>query len=89
MKQKNSRPKRIYRSRKNKMIAGVCGGFGEYLNVDPTWIRLIAVLLVLADGIGILLYIIAWIIIPENPDQKPTAKTTAEKITDKITKRKK
>ncbi len=60
-------PKKLYRSRKNKIIAGVCGGIGEYYNIDPTWIRLLAVLLALADGIGILLYIIAWIIIPKTP----------------------
>jgi len=60
--------KKLYRSRKNSMIAGVCGGLGEYLNVDPTIMRLVAVLLVFADGIGLLAYIIAWIIIPRNPE---------------------
>jgi phage shock protein PspC (stress-responsive transcriptional regulator) len=60
--------KKLYRSRKNSMIAGVCGGLGEYLNVDPTIMRLVAVLLVFADGIGLIAYIIAWIIIPRNPE---------------------
>ncbi|MCK4426989.1 MAG: PspC domain-containing protein [candidate division Zixibacteria bacterium] len=59
--------KRLYRSRRNSMIAGVCGGLGEYLNVDPTIMRLAAVLLVFADGIGLIAYIIAWIIVPRNP----------------------
>lgn len=59
--------KRLYRSGKDKIIAGVCGGIGEYLEVDPVIIRLIWVLSVLGWGVGILLYIIAWIIIPRNP----------------------
>jgi phage shock protein PspC (stress-responsive transcriptional regulator) len=60
--------KKLYRSRKNSMIGGVCGGLGEYLNVDPTIMRLVAVLLIFADGIGLIAYIIAWIIIPRNPE---------------------
>ncbi len=60
----NTKVKRLIRSNKNKMIAGVCGGIGEYMNVDPTIIRLIWVLFSLT-GAGILAYIIAWIIIPE------------------------
>jgi len=56
--------KKLYRSTKNSMIAGVCGGIGEYLNVDPTIVRLFAVLLIFAEGIGIILYLIAWIIMP-------------------------
>jgi len=57
--------KKLYRSKKNRMIAGVCGGIGEYFNTDPTLIRLLWVIFVLAGGSGILAYIIAWIIIPE------------------------
>ena len=60
----NTKVKRLIRSNKNKMIAGVCGGIGEYMNVDPTIIRLIWVLFSLT-GAGVLAYIIAWIIIPE------------------------
>jgi phage shock protein C len=56
--------KRLYRSKKERMIAGVCGGLGEYLNVDPTIIRLVWVLLAFS-GAGIIAYIIAWIIVPE------------------------
>ena len=59
--------KRIYRSRKNRIIAGVCGGIAEYLNIDPTIIRLLWVLFSLLHGVGIILYIIAAIIIPEEP----------------------
>ncbi len=63
--------RRLYRSRKNKMIAGVCGGVAEYLNIDPAIVRLIMALLVFADGLGIILYILALIIIPQNPEQSP------------------
>jgi len=61
--------RRIYRSRKNRMIAGVCGGIAEYLNIDPAIVRLIMALLVLANGLGIILYILAVIIIPEKPEE--------------------
>lgn len=60
----NTKVKRLIRSSKNKMIAGVCGGIGEYMNVDPTIIRLVWALFALT-GTGIIAYILAWIIIPE------------------------
>ncbi len=74
---KKSSPKRLYRSKEDKVIAGVCGGLGEYLDVDPVWIRLVAVLLVFANGIGVLAYLIAWILVPENPCQKTVGKKAA------------
>ena len=58
--------KRIYRSRKNRVIAGVCGGIGEYFNVDPVVIRILWVLFSLAYGSGLLVYLIAWLIIPKS-----------------------
>ena len=60
--------KKLYRSRKDRMICGVCGGIGEYFNVDATLIRLGLVLLA-CTGSGILAYFIAAIIIPDNPDR--------------------
>jgi len=57
--------KRLYRSR-NRMIAGVCGGLAEYLGIDPTIIRLLWALAVFVMGTGVLLYLVAWIIIPED-----------------------
>lgn len=59
--------KRLYRSRNSRMLCGVCGGIGEYLNIDPTLIRLLAVLLGYS-GTGIIVYIIAAIIIPDSPE---------------------
>lgn len=59
--------KKLYRSTTDAKIAGVCGGLAEYFDVDPTIVRLVWILLVLAAGTGILAYIIAWIIVPINP----------------------
>jgi phage shock protein PspC (stress-responsive transcriptional regulator) len=57
-------PKKLYRSKTNRMLCGVCGGLGEYLNIDPTIIRLLAVLIGLTGG-GVVAYIIAAIVIPD------------------------
>ncbi|MCU0606457.1 MAG: PspC domain-containing protein [Candidatus Edwardsbacteria bacterium] len=59
--------KKFYRSRTNRMIAGICGGMAEHLDIDPSLVRLIAVALVLAGGLSIWVYLIAWIIVPEQP----------------------
>ncbi len=59
--------KKLYRSQQNKKIAGVCGGLGELLDVDPTIIRLATIILCFATGFFpfILGYIIGWIIVPK------------------------
>jgi len=59
--------RRLYRSNANRMITGVCGGIAEYLNVDPTLIRLGFVLLTFASGTGILLYLVMAIVVPRAP----------------------
>ncbi len=59
--------KKLYRSVEDKKIAGVCGGLGEYFDIDPTIIRLIWLAMLFAVGSGVLAYIIAWIIVPETP----------------------
>ena len=67
--------KRLHRSRTEKMIAGVCGGIAEYLDMDPTLVRLVWVLVALLAGTGILLYLILWVImpldLPESPGSTP------------------
>lgn len=63
--------KRLYRSKTDRVLGGVCGGIGEYFNTDPTLIRLLWVVFTLAGGAGLLAYIIAWIIIPEKPVEAP------------------
>jgi phage shock protein PspC (stress-responsive transcriptional regulator) len=62
-----SQAKRLYRTRDDHMIAGVCAGIAEYFDVDPTLIRIIFVLLALAGGPGLLAYLILWVIMPERP----------------------
>ena len=59
--------KRLYRSRKDRVFGRVCGGLGEYFGIDPVIIRLFWLGFCLLYGVGILVYIIAWIIVPEKP----------------------
>lgn len=65
-------PRKLYRSRTERSIAGVCGGLGEYFDADPTMIRLVTLLLILFGGLSIWAYIILWIVIPEQPARKFT-----------------
>ncbi|MGA7732936.1 MAG: PspC domain-containing protein [Chloroflexia bacterium] len=62
--------KRLYRSNKDSMIAGVCGGLGEYFNLDPTIVRLITILLLFVTGLFpvLIIYIILSVVIPKNPN---------------------
>ena len=59
--------KRLYRSRENAMLAGVCGGIGEYFDIDPTIVRLAWVVLGFCGGVGLWAYVIAAVIIPQRP----------------------
>jgi len=59
--------KRLFRSRKERIIGGVCGGLGNYFSVDPVLVRVIWAVLFFAAGAGLLAYILAWIIVPEEP----------------------
>lgn len=64
-------PKRLYRSRQDRMIAGVCGGIAEYFNIDPVIVRLLAVVLLIPGGLpGFLPYVVMWIVVPEAPKTK-------------------
>jgi phage shock protein C len=63
--------RKLRRSRADRKIAGVCGGLGEYLDLDPTLIRLLWLVLVFFGGTGVLAYIIAWIVMPEEPASEP------------------
>lgn len=70
--------KRLYRSKEQNVIGGVCGGLAEYFDVDVTLVRLVTVVLFFATGIGLLAYIIAWIIMPLAPtDFVPKSTNTA------------
>jgi len=59
--------KRLYRSGREKMVGGVCGGLAEYFHTDTALVRLIALLAMFAAGVGFLVYLAAWVIIPLNP----------------------
>ena len=64
------REKRLYRSRKDAWMGGVCGGIAEYFGIDSTLIRLGLILLGALGGSGLVVYIIAWCVIPEAPKKK-------------------
>ena len=77
--------KRLYRSRTDKKIAGVCGGLGKYFNIDPTIVRIVCVILMLGWGIGLFTYVIAAFVIPEEPienNKKNEDIIEAEKVDD-------
>jgi phage shock protein PspC (stress-responsive transcriptional regulator) len=67
------RTKKLYRDKDNSMVGGVLAGFGHYLGIDPLWLRIIMVILLLGFGTGFLIYIILWILMP-------AAITTTEKL---------
>jgi len=62
--------KKLYRSRKNRVLAGVCGGIGEYFEIDPVIVRLIWIVLTMIRGFGLILYIIAIFLIPVEPKEE-------------------
>ncbi len=78
---------RLYRSRTDSVIGGVCGGLGRYLGIDPTLVRLFFVLLALGSGIGLFAYILMWILIPpegaETADVSQTARDGANEIAER------
>jgi phage shock protein PspC (stress-responsive transcriptional regulator) len=65
--------RRLYRSRDDRVIGGVCGGLGEYFDIDAVLIRIAFVLLVFAGGAGVLAYVLCWIFIPDVPAGAPGA----------------
>lgn len=66
-------PPRLRRSTDDKVVAGICGGLGRYFDVDPLFFRLAFVVLAIGGGSGVLLYVIGWIVIPEQGDNEPVA----------------
>jgi phage shock protein C len=59
--------RRLYRSRTNRKLAGVCGGLAQYFNTDVTLIRVLFVVLALLGGPGLVIYLVLWIVVPEEP----------------------
>lgn len=82
--------KLLYRSEKNKIIGGVCGGLGEYFNIDPSIVRIVFALAFFTEGFGLLLYIILWIILPSyssiDKDSTEVINENKEEIKAKVVK---
>jgi phage shock protein C len=59
--------RKLYRSRTNRQLAGVCGGLAQYFNIDATLIRVLFVVLAVLGGSGLVIYLVLWIIVPREP----------------------
>jgi phage shock protein C len=57
--------KKLYRSKKNRKIWGVCGGLSEYFNIDPTLLRVLAIVSIFISGLGLIAYIVMRLVVPE------------------------
>jgi phage shock protein C len=68
---------RLYRSREDRMLAGVAGGLADYTGIDPSLVRVVWALLFFAGGVGLLLYIVMAIVVPEEPEFDPTGSSWA------------
>ncbi len=72
--------KRLYRSKKDKIIGGVCGGIGEYFDIDPVLVRILWLLFTFLGGAGILAYIIAWVAVPSSEVKGKAEKKEENKV---------
>ncbi|MBL8014630.1 MAG: PspC domain-containing protein [Candidatus Doudnabacteria bacterium] len=80
--------KRLYRPKKDQVIAGVCAGLGRYFEVDPIFVRILFILFTLAGGGGVLLYILLWVVIPSedavSQEFGSTVKENSAEIKEKV-----
>lgn len=58
---------KLYRSKDNRKLGGVCGGLGEYIGVDPTVVRVLFIVLAVLGGAGAVIYLAMWLIVPQEP----------------------
>ncbi len=79
--------KRLYRSKQDRYIAGICGGLGNFFKIDSTWIRLAFILLSLANGIGIVIYILTWMFVPENLNEENIKSNFVDKTIKNVKKK--
>ncbi len=75
---------RLYRSRTDVVVGGVCSGLGKYLGIDPTLVRLFFVLLALASGAGVWIYLLLWVIVPREGAAQATPGQTFEAGVEEI-----
>jgi phage shock protein C len=73
---------RLTRSRTDRFIGGVCGGLGKYLGIDSTIVRLIFLVLMFGNGIGVLIYFILWILLPVEGEPAPSTGTVGDRISE-------
>jgi phage shock protein C len=66
-------PRKLYRSRTQRMVAGVCGGLAEYFNLDATLMRVLFLVLAVVGGSGLVIYLVMWIIVPDESKIPPSA----------------
>ncbi|MBN9230803.1 MAG: hypothetical protein BGO90_15135 [Legionella sp. 40-6] len=59
--------RRLWRSRRDRKIAGVCGGLGEYFGLDPVWVRVAFIIFLLLGGSALLVYALMWLLVPLEP----------------------
>jgi phage shock protein C len=80
------RMERLYRSSTQRMIAGVCGGLGEYFNIDPTLVRIVYILVTVATGVllGIVLYVVLWLIVPNEASAGKTLRESMRENVDEM-----
>ena len=74
--------KKLYRSQKDRMVGGVCGGLGEYFGIDPTLVRLLFVFFALAGGPGLIAYLIFLIVVPDESSQTSSPQPSSEERID-------
>lgn len=65
MNQQEESVRKLFRSRRERVIGGVCGGVAEYFKIDPVWVRIAWVLAIFVKGLGLVAYALCWILIPE------------------------
>ena len=59
--------RRLYRSEEDRVVAGICGGLGEYFSIDPVLIRLLWIVSIMLGGGGLIIYLLGWLLIPRQP----------------------
>ena len=69
--------RKLFRSRNNRIIAGVCSGLGEYFSIDPTLVRLLFVFTAILGGPGLIAYLIFWIVVPLEPEEPSSVEASS------------
>ena len=76
--------KRLYRSELNKVVGGVCGGLGDYLGIDPVFIRIFFVLWTVLGELGVLAYLILWVVMPTQSAAEAGASLSRDNVGERV-----